>query len=171
MTAAALPMVLALGACGGGDSSSSPSSTSSAKSKASSVTSAAKSSACGGESAESSPMAQAAKKAAKAEGFTVVSFAALTATDEDSTKNVAIRVCGKPSQGDALKKDANKIAYAMKSSFDAKEIRDVRLTNVTTGKQPGAAARLRSEDFQANTYAPDLDEGVALAAWKTADEK
>lgn len=83
--------------------------------------------------------------------------------------DVVVRLCGNSAQGDELKRQANKIAYAMKKSQGAKAVKSLRVSNYTSG-EPSDAAKLRSDDFQMNTYEPGLDEGVALSAWKTADQ-
>ena len=150
----ALPL-LALTACGGDSSDPASSTTSSASS----------STAACQEAKASSADAKAAMTAKLSGGLKVADVQEVENSANKTMRDVTVRLCGASTSGDALKAEANKIGKALKSAENASAISMVRVTNTAV---EGPKARVRCEDFQANTF--EGAAGVENATWKTADE-
>lgn len=150
---------LALTACGGGDSkeASSPSKSTTASSSTAPACKAL---------SPSTPDSRAAAGAKLDGGLKVAAVQEIASSADAAKRDVIVRVCGASTTGDELKAQAQKIGLALKGASDATSIASVRVTNLD---KPGdEKARLRSEDFQVETY--EGAEGTERATWKTADE-
>lgn len=138
-TLAALPLLaLPLGACGGGSSSTATSPSTTSKSTSSAP--------CDPALGTYEPP----KSVKLSHGLRISGERIASDSTDESMRNFTYTVCGAPTTGDALKKDASAIAKALKSLPKADKIKIVRATNGSAGNDP--SGQVRCEDFPAHSF-------------------
>lgn len=107
----------------------------------------------------------AAKSAAVPAGVTVDDVYTTHNVDDRSMLDVLVYVCGDSAlRGDALKDVATTVAQSIKASSAGTRVATLRVSNAADRNDP--AMRVRCDDFQLYTWAPDVETGVARLNWK-----
>ena len=110
-------------------------------------------------------MISAAKAATVPAGVTVDDVNTTYNVDDRSMLDVLVYVCGGAAlRGDALKDVATTVAQSIKASSAGARVATLRVSNAADRSDP--EMRVRCEDFQLYTWAPDIETGVARLNWK-----
>jgi hypothetical protein len=116
-----------------------------------------------------SPEIQAALEAAPLPAGLIINEQDVSNTDDKSKIDVIVRINQPGLTGDPLKDTSTTIAQAIKTSAVGDSVASLRVSNFAEGDHP--EGKVRVEDFQLYTWAPDNICCVDRAAWKYPGEE